>query len=82
MILCNFRIFHLQSFAFFCVPQYNSSTNSANRKMWETSMKGLVSLVRRTTPSSFAYLCEKMGSSFNDKVMFRHLYIFGESDMC
>ncbi|XP_060206090.1 mannosyl-oligosaccharide 1,2-alpha-mannosidase MNS1-like [Lycium barbarum] len=38
------------------------------RKMWETSMKGLLSLVRRTTPSSFAYLCEKMGSSLNDKM--------------
>ncbi|KAK6796108.1 hypothetical protein RDI58_009563 [Solanum bulbocastanum] len=38
------------------------------RKMWETSMKGLVSLVRRTTPSSFAYLGEKMGSSINDKM--------------
>uniref|UniRef100_A0A1U7YN82 alpha-1,2-Mannosidase n=1 Tax=Nicotiana sylvestris TaxID=4096 RepID=A0A1U7YN82_NICSY len=38
------------------------------RKMWETSMKGLLSLVRRTTPSSFAYICEKMGSSLNDKM--------------
>ncbi|KAF3623804.1 Mannosyl-oligosaccharide 1,2-alpha-mannosidase MNS2 [Capsicum annuum] len=38
------------------------------RKMWETSMKGLLSLVRRTTPSSFAYLCEKMGRSLNDKM--------------
>nr|GMC73033.1 mannosyl-oligosaccharide 1,2-alpha-mannosidase MNS1-like [Ipomoea batatas] len=38
------------------------------RKMWETSMKGLQSLVRRTTPSSFTYLCEKMGSSFTDKM--------------
>ncbi|KAJ8553178.1 hypothetical protein K7X08_023856 [Anisodus acutangulus] len=38
------------------------------RKMWETSMKGLLSLVRRTTPSSFSYLCEKMGSSLNDKM--------------
>ncbi|XP_019194293.1 PREDICTED: mannosyl-oligosaccharide 1,2-alpha-mannosidase MNS1-like [Ipomoea nil] len=38
------------------------------RKMWETSMKGLQSLVRRTTPSSFTYLCEKMGNSFTDKM--------------
>ncbi|XP_009764246.1 mannosyl-oligosaccharide 1,2-alpha-mannosidase MNS1 isoform X1 [Nicotiana sylvestris] len=38
------------------------------RKMWETSMKGLLSLVRRTTPSSFAYIGEKIGSSLNDKM--------------
>ncbi|CAH9077003.1 unnamed protein product [Cuscuta europaea] len=38
------------------------------RKMWETSMKGLESLVRRTTPSSFAYICERTGSSFTDKM--------------
>ncbi|KAL2539090.1 Mannosyl-oligosaccharide 1 [Abeliophyllum distichum] len=38
------------------------------REMWETSMKGLLSLVRRTTPSSFAYLCEKIGSSLIDKM--------------
>jgi mannosyl-oligosaccharide alpha-1,2-mannosidase len=38
------------------------------RDMWEISMKGLESLVRRTTPSSFTYLCEKTGSSLNDKM--------------
>ncbi|KAA8541540.1 hypothetical protein F0562_022692 [Nyssa sinensis] len=38
------------------------------REMWETSMKGLLSLVRRTTPSSFAYICEKIGSSLIDKM--------------
>ncbi|KAK6118710.1 hypothetical protein DH2020_047515 [Rehmannia glutinosa] len=38
------------------------------RDMWETSMKGLQSLVRRTTPSSFAYLCEKIGTSLIDKM--------------
>ncbi|KAL2243120.1 mannosyl-oligosaccharide 1,2-alpha-mannosidase MNS1 isoform X1 [Sesamum indicum] len=38
------------------------------REMWETSMKGLLSLVRRTTPSSFAYLCEKIGNSLIDKM--------------
>lgn len=75
-------MFLLQNFAFLCVPQYNSSTNFASRKMWETSMKGLLSLVRRTTPSSFAYIGEKIGSSLNDKVMYRHLHIFGESEMC
>ncbi|GAB2233707.1 hypothetical protein Droror1_Dr00002936 [Drosera rotundifolia] len=37
------------------------------REMWETSMIGLQSLVRRTTPSSYAYLCEKNGDSFTDK---------------
>ncbi|KAL5825493.1 hypothetical protein ACOSQ3_021556 [Xanthoceras sorbifolium] len=38
------------------------------REMWETSMKGLLSLVKRTTPSSFAYLCEKNGQSLTDKM--------------
>ncbi|XP_010322800.1 mannosyl-oligosaccharide 1,2-alpha-mannosidase MNS1-like isoform X2 [Solanum lycopersicum] len=38
------------------------------RKMWETSMKGLSSLVRRTFPSSFAYIGEKVGDSFVDKM--------------
>lgn len=37
--------------------------------MWETSMIGLESLVRRTTPSSFTYLCEKIGNTFVDKVV-------------
>ncbi|KAL9235545.1 hypothetical protein vseg_010295 [Gypsophila vaccaria] len=38
------------------------------RKMWETSMIGLSSLVRKTTPSSFTYICEKNGESLNDKM--------------
>ncbi|XP_044485674.1 mannosyl-oligosaccharide 1,2-alpha-mannosidase MNS1-like [Mangifera indica] len=38
------------------------------RDMWETSMKGLLSLIRRTTPSSFAYICEKNGESLTDKM--------------
>ncbi|CAI9114561.1 OLC1v1015309C1 [Oldenlandia corymbosa var. corymbosa] len=38
------------------------------REMWETSMKGLLSLVKRTTPSSFAYICEKIGNSLTDKM--------------
>ncbi|KAL1814288.1 hypothetical protein DCAR_0518424 [Daucus carota subsp. sativus] len=38
------------------------------REMWETSMTGLLSLVRRTTPSSFAYIAEKMGNSLTDKM--------------
>lgn len=33
-------------------------------------MKGLSSLVRRTFPSSFAYIGEKVGDSFVDKVMY------------
>lgn len=38
------------------------------REMWETSMKGLLSLIRRSTPSSFAYICEKNGNSLTDKM--------------
>ncbi|ESR41000.1 Mannosyl-oligosaccharide 1,2-alpha-mannosidase MNS1 [Citrus sinensis] len=38
------------------------------RDMWETSMKGLLSLVRRSTPSSFTYICEKNGDSLIDKM--------------
>lgn len=38
------------------------------REMWETSMIGLQSLVRKTTPSSFTYLCEKTGSAIKDKM--------------
>ncbi|KAL8137006.1 hypothetical protein V2J09_003007 [Rumex salicifolius] len=38
------------------------------RAMWEKSMKGLLSLVRRTTPSSFAYIGEKNLYSFSDKM--------------
>ncbi|XP_052182071.1 mannosyl-oligosaccharide 1,2-alpha-mannosidase MNS1-like [Diospyros lotus] len=38
------------------------------REMWERSMKGLLSLVRKTKPSSFTYICEKIGSSLTDKM--------------
>ncbi|KAK6915150.1 Glycoside hydrolase family 47 [Dillenia turbinata] len=38
------------------------------RDMWETSMKGLFSLVKKSTPSSFTYICEKNGDSLNDKM--------------
>ncbi|XP_057454036.1 mannosyl-oligosaccharide 1,2-alpha-mannosidase MNS1 [Lotus japonicus] len=38
------------------------------RDMWEKSMKGLSSLIRRSTPSSFTYLCEKNGDSLSDKM--------------
>ncbi|OWM89041.1 hypothetical protein CDL15_Pgr023887 [Punica granatum] len=37
------------------------------REMWETSIvKGLQSLIRRTTPSSYAYICEKDGNTLID----------------
>ncbi|KDP34441.1 hypothetical protein JCGZ_11912 [Jatropha curcas] len=38
------------------------------REMWEKSMKGLLSLVRKTTPSSFTYICEKSGETLADKM--------------
>ncbi|KAF6155642.1 hypothetical protein GIB67_034737 [Kingdonia uniflora] len=38
------------------------------REMWETSMKGLESLIRKTTPSSFTYICEKNGNSLSNKM--------------
>ncbi|XAR74047.1 Mannosyl-oligosaccharide 1,2-alpha-mannosidase [Bertholletia excelsa] len=38
------------------------------REMWEISMKGLLSLVKRSSPSSFAYLCEKIGNSLINKM--------------
>ncbi|KAJ3693456.1 hypothetical protein LUZ60_008936 [Juncus effusus] len=38
------------------------------RKMWEKSMEGLLTLVKKTTPSSFTYICEKNGDSLHDKM--------------
>ncbi|XP_065849774.1 mannosyl-oligosaccharide 1,2-alpha-mannosidase MNS1-like isoform X1 [Euphorbia lathyris] len=38
------------------------------REMWEISMKGMQSLVRRTTPSNYTYLCEKNGDRLSDKM--------------
>ncbi|XP_023000181.1 mannosyl-oligosaccharide 1,2-alpha-mannosidase MNS1-like [Cucurbita maxima] len=38
------------------------------REMWEKSMDGLSSLIRRSTPSSFTYICEKSGGSLIDKM--------------
>ncbi|XP_028774139.1 mannosyl-oligosaccharide 1,2-alpha-mannosidase MNS1-like isoform X2 [Neltuma alba] len=38
------------------------------REMWEKSMKGLESLIKRSTPSSFAYIAEKFGNSLTDKM--------------
>uniref|UniRef100_A0A164V9Q0 alpha-1,2-Mannosidase n=1 Tax=Daucus carota subsp. sativus TaxID=79200 RepID=A0A164V9Q0_DAUCS len=38
------------------------------RDMWETSMTGLLSLVKKTTPSSFTYIAEKNGDSIIDKM--------------
>ncbi|KAJ8760005.1 hypothetical protein K2173_010861 [Erythroxylum novogranatense] len=45
-----------------------TSAVSGYREMWEKSMKGLFSLVRRSTPSSFAYICEKSGDMLTDKM--------------
>lgn len=45
-----------------------TTTVNHYREMWERSMKGLLTLVRRTTPSSFAYICEKTGDSLADKM--------------
>ncbi|CAN1139589.1 Mannosyl-oligosaccharide 1,2-alpha-mannosidase MNS1 [Linum perenne] len=38
------------------------------RDMWEKSMKGLLSLIRKSTPSSYTYICEKSGDWLTDKM--------------
>uniref|UniRef100_A0A1D1XN11 alpha-1,2-Mannosidase n=1 Tax=Anthurium amnicola TaxID=1678845 RepID=A0A1D1XN11_9ARAE len=38
------------------------------REMWEKSMQGLLSLIRKSAPSSFSYICEKNGDSLSDKM--------------
>ncbi|KAF8670271.1 hypothetical protein HU200_050806 [Digitaria exilis] len=38
------------------------------RQMWETSMEGLISLTKKTTPSNYHYICEKNGASLSDKM--------------
>lgn len=38
------------------------------REMWEKSMKGLLTLVQKTTPSSFTYICERNGNSLHHKM--------------
>ncbi|KAE9601634.1 hypothetical protein Lal_00040660 [Lupinus albus] len=38
------------------------------REMWETSMKGLESLIRKSTPSSFTYISEKLGNELFPKM--------------
>ncbi|KAJ0249058.1 Mannosyl-oligosaccharide 1,2-alpha-mannosidase MNS2 [Hirschfeldia incana] len=38
------------------------------RDMWEKSMNGLLSLVKKSTPSSFTYICEKSGDSLTHKM--------------
>ncbi|CAL5015022.1 unnamed protein product [Urochloa decumbens] len=38
------------------------------RQMWETSMEGLISLTKKTTPSNYYYICEKNGASLSDKM--------------
>ncbi|CAN6451107.1 unnamed protein product [Victoria cruziana] len=51
-------------------PSHGTITFGAmgDRQMWETSMKGLLSLVKKSTPSSFSYICEKNGDSLSDKM--------------
>ncbi|ONM17644.1 Mannosyl-oligosaccharide 12-alpha-mannosidase MNS1 [Zea mays] len=39
-----------------------------NRQMWDTSMEGLLSLTKKTTPSNYYYICEKNGGSLCDKM--------------
>ncbi|CAL9755843.1 unnamed protein product [Musa acuminata subsp. burmannicoides] len=38
------------------------------REMWEISMEGLLSLIRKTTQSSLSYICEKTGDSLSNKM--------------
>ncbi|XP_010550822.1 PREDICTED: mannosyl-oligosaccharide 1,2-alpha-mannosidase MNS1 [Tarenaya hassleriana] len=38
------------------------------REMWEKSMQGLLSLIKRSTPSSFTYISEKSGNSLIHKM--------------
>ncbi|MED6207566.1 Mannosyl-oligosaccharide 1 2-alpha-mannosidase mns2 [Stylosanthes scabra] len=38
------------------------------REMWETSVQGLQSMIRRSNPSSFAYISEKLGDTVYDKM--------------
>ncbi|KAI4344474.1 hypothetical protein L6164_011696 [Bauhinia variegata] len=38
------------------------------REMWEASMKGLRGLIRKSAPSSFAYICEKNGNDLYNKM--------------
>ncbi|KAL2932897.1 Mannosyl-oligosaccharide 1 2-alpha-mannosidase MNS1 [Bienertia sinuspersici] len=38
------------------------------REMWEKSMNGLLTLIQKTTPSSFTYICERNGNSLHHKM--------------
>uniref|UniRef100_A0A0D6QXY9 alpha-1,2-Mannosidase n=1 Tax=Araucaria cunninghamii TaxID=56994 RepID=A0A0D6QXY9_ARACU len=38
------------------------------REMWEQSMEGLKSLIKKSTPSSFTYIAERSGGSLIDKM--------------
>ncbi|CAH8383133.1 unnamed protein product [Eruca vesicaria subsp. sativa] len=51
-------------------PSYSTITfgGGGDRDMWEKSMNGLVSLIKKSTPSSFTYICEKSGSFLIDKM--------------
>ncbi|URD98577.1 Glycosyl hydrolase family 47 [Musa troglodytarum] len=41
--------------------------NFHSREMWEISMEGLLSLIRKTTQSSLSYICEKTGDSLSNR---------------
>uniref|UniRef100_A0A803M9S0 alpha-1,2-Mannosidase n=1 Tax=Chenopodium quinoa TaxID=63459 RepID=A0A803M9S0_CHEQI len=47
-----------------------NKTTSVNlyRDMWERSMNGLLTLIQKTTPSSFTYICERNGNSLHHKM--------------
>ncbi|XP_018493169.1 mannosyl-oligosaccharide 1,2-alpha-mannosidase MNS2 isoform X2 [Raphanus sativus] len=51
-------------------PSYSTITfgGLGDRDMWEKSMNGLLSLVKKSTPSSFTYICEKSGGSLTHKM--------------
>jgi len=38
--------------------------------MWDKSMIGLESLIKKSTPSSFVYISERLGNAVYDKVLF------------
>ncbi|CDP04877.1 unnamed protein product [Coffea canephora] len=73
-----FNIFYEYLLKVWIQGNKTASVNHYNREMWETSMKGLSSLVKRTTPSSFAYICEKIGNSLTDKFVFQNYVLMDD----
>jgi len=47
--------------------------------MWEKSMIGLQSMIKKSTPSSFAYISERLGNAVFDKVLFEKEIYFSLS---